>query len=309
MLCQSSEELKALVEEARKCTHYGKVADYIPALGKANRDDLSVAIHFPDGSCISAGNIEKKISLQSISKVISLALVLMDHGSDYVFERVGMEPTGDPFNSIAKLETMAVAKPLNPMINAGALVVTHMIKGDSIDERFGRLLAFVQQLTNDTEVSYCEDVASSEFKTADLNRALSFFIKQHGIINEDVEQLMNLYTKQCAIEMNALDLARMGVVFAMDGKDPTSGQQLMPKEVARICKTFMVTCGMYNASGEFAIKIGIPAKSGVSGGIMGAVPERFGIGIFGPALDDKGNSIAGIKLLELLSKNYELSMF
>jgi glutaminase len=309
VLCQSSEELKALVEEARKCTHNGKVADYIPALGKANRDDLSVAIHFPDGSCISAGNIEKKISLQSISKVISLALVLMDHGSDYVFERVGMEPTGDPFNSIAKLETMAVAKPLNPMINAGALVVTHMIKGDSIDERFGRLLAFVQQLTNDTEVSYCEDVASSEFKTADLNRALSFFIKQHGIINEDVEQLMNLYTKQCAIEMNALDLARMGVVFAMDGKDPTSGEQLMPKEVARICKTFMVTCGMYNASGEFAIKIGIPAKSGVSGGIMGAVPERFGIGIFGPALDDKGNSIAGIKLLELLSKNYELSMF
>lgn len=309
MLCQSSEELKALVEEARKCTIYGKVADYIPALGKANRDDLSIAIHYPDGSCISAGNIEKKMSLQSISKVVTLALVLMDHGSEYVFERVGMEPTGDPFNSIAKLETMAVAKPLNPMINAGALVVTHMIKGRSIDERLGRLLNFVQELTNDSDVSYCQEVASSEFETADLNRALSYFIKQHGIINEDVEQLLDLYTKQCAIEMNCLDLARIGVVFAMDGKDPISGKQLMPKEVARICKTFMVTCGMYNASGEFAIKIGIPAKSGVSGGIMGAVPERFGIGIFGPALDDKGNSIAGIKLLELLSKNYKLSMF
>lgn len=309
MLCQSSEELQALVEEAKKCTIYGKVADYIPALGKANRDDLSIAIHYPDGSCISAGNIEKKISLQSISKVISLALVLMDHGPDYVFERVGMEPTGDPFNSIAKLETMAVAKPLNPMINAGALVVTHMIKGDSIEERFGRLLTFVQQLTDDPDVSYCQEVASSELETADLNRALSFFIKQHGIINEDVEQLLDLYTKQCAIEMNCLDLARIGVVFAMDGKDPVTGKQLMPEEVARICKTFMVTCGMYNASGEFAIKIGIPAKSGVSGGIMGAVPERFGIGIFGPALDDKGNSIAGIKLLELLSKNYKLSMF
>lgn len=309
MLCQSSEELKALVEEARKCTIYGKVADYIPALGKANRDDLSIAIHYPDGSCISAGNIEKKMSLQSISKVVTLALVLMDHGSEYVFERVGMEPTGDPFNSIAKLETMAVAKPLNPMINAGALVVTHMIKGRSIDERWGRLLNFVQQLTNDSDVSYCQEVASSEFETADLNRALSYFIKQHGIINEDVDQLLDLYTKQCAIEMNCLDLARIGVVFAMDGKDPISGKQLMPKEVARICKTFMVTCGMYNASGEFAIKIGIPAKSGVSGGIMGAVPERFGIGIFGPALDDKGNSIAGIKLLELLSKNYKLSMF
>lgn len=309
MLCQSSEDLQALVEEAKKCTIYGRVADYIPALGKANQDDLSIAIHYPDGSCISAGNIEKKISLQSISKVISLALVLMDHGPDYVFERVGMEPTGDPFNSIAKLETMAVAKPLNPMINAGALVVTHMIKGNSIDERFGRLLTFVQQLTDDHDVSYCQEVASSELETADLNRALSFFIKQHGIINEDVEQLLDLYTKQCAIEMNCLDLARIGVVFAMDGKDPVTGKQLMPEEVARICKTFMVTCGMYNASGEFAIKIGIPAKSGVSGGIMGAVPERFGIGIFGPALDVKGNSIAGIKLLELLSKNYKLSMF
>ncbi len=309
MLCQSSEELQALVEEAKKCTIYGKVADYIPALGKANRDDLSIAIHYPDGSCISAGNIEKKISLQSISKVISLALVLMDHGPGYVFERVGMEPTGDPFNSIAKLETMAVAKPLNPMINAGALVVTHMIKGDSIDERFGRLLTFIQQLTEDPDVNYCQEVASSELETADLNRALSFFIKQHGIINEDVEQLLDLYTKQCAIEMNCLELARIGVVFAMDGKDPVTGKQLIPEEVARICKTFMVTCGMYNASGEFAIKIGIPAKSGVSGGIMGAVPERFGIGIFGPALDDKGNSIAGIKLLELLSKNYKLSMF
>lgn len=309
MLCQSSEELETLVEEARKCAAFGKVADYIPALGKANRDALSIAIHYPDGSCISAGNIEKKFSLQSISKVISLALVLMDHGPNYVFERVGMEPTGDPFNSIAKLETMAVAKPLNPMINAGALVVTHMIKGNSVNERFDRLLTLIQQLTDDPEVGYCEEIASSEFKTADLNRALSYFIKQHGIINEDVEQLLDLYTKQCAIEMNSLDLARMGVVFAMDGKDPKSGKQLMPQEIARICKTFMVTCGMYNASGEFAIKIGIPAKSGVSGGIMGAVPERFGIGIFGPALDDKGNSIAGIKLLELLSKNYKLSMF
>jgi glutaminase len=309
MPCQSSNELKALVTEAKTCTKNGKVADYIPALGKANPNDLSIAIHYPDGRCISAGDIEKKITLQSISKVISLALVLMDRGPDYVFKRVGMEPTGDPFNSIAKLETMTPAKPLNPMINAGALVVTHMIKGNSVEERLQRLLSFIQEMANDSTVSYCEEVARSEFETAHLNRALCYFLKQHKIIDEDIEQLMELYTKQCAIEMNCLDLARIGVVFAMDGVDPLSGKQIMPIDVARICKTFMVTCGMYNASGEFAIKIGIPAKSGVSGGIMGAVPERFGIGIFGPALDEKGNSIAGIKLLELLSKNYSLSMF
>ncbi|MBO1514413.1 glutaminase A [Metabacillus bambusae] len=309
MPCRSSDELNTLVTTAKKCTKSGKVADYIPALGKANQDDLSIAIHYPDGRCISAGCIEKRFTLQSISKVICLALVLIDRGSNYVFEHVGMEPTGDPFNSIAKLETMSPSKPLNPMINAGALVVTHLIKGNSVEERFQRLLSFIHKLTNDSTINYCEEVARSEFETAHLNRALCYFLKQHNIIEEDVEHLMELYTKQCAIQMNVLDLARIGLVFALDGVDPLCGKQIMPPDVARICKTFMVTCGMYNASGEFAIKIGIPSKSGVSGGIMGAVPGKFGIGIFGPSLDEKGNSIAGIKLLELLSKNYKLSMF
>jgi glutaminase len=309
MPCRTSDELNALVDEARRFTGEGKVADYIPALGRANPDDLSIAIHYPDGRCISAGDIDKKFTLQSISKVISLALVLIESGPDYVFDRVGMEPTGDPFNSIVKLETMGVAKPLNPMINAGALVVTQMIKGNSVEERFQKLITFIRALAGDQSIGYCKEVAQSEYKTADLNRALCYFLKQHGIIEEEVEGLIDLYTRQCAIEMNCLDLARIGEVFAMDGVDPLSGKQIMPKDVARICKTFMVTCGMYNASGEFAIKIGIPAKSGVSGGIMGSVPGKFGIGIFGPALDEKGNSIAGIKLLEILSKRYNLSMF
>jgi glutaminase len=309
MACQSSDELKVLVEEARICAKNGKVADYIPALGKANPDDLSIAIYYPDGRCVSAGDVEKKFTLQSVSKVISLALVLMGRGADYVFEHVGMEPTGEPFNSIGKLETTAPSKPLNPMINSGALVVTHMIKGDTVEERLQRLLSFIQEMTGHTKIGYNEEIARSEFKTAHLNRALCYFLKQHNILDEDVEQLMDLYTKQCAIEMNCLDLARIGMVFAMDGRDPLSGKQIMPVDVARICKTFMVTCGMYNESGEFAIKIGIPAKSGVSGGIMGAVPGRFGIGIFGPALGEKGNSVAGMRLLELLSKNYQLSMF
>ncbi|OCA87703.1 glutaminase A [Bacillus sp. FJAT-27225] len=309
MLCESNEELDVLVEEARPFTKNGKVADYIPELGKANPDDLSIAIHYPDGNCVAAGEVRRKITLQSISKVLSLALVLMDRGQDYVFERVGMEPTGDPFNSIAKLETMGIARPLNPMINAGALAVTHMIKGSSVDERLQRLLEFVKEMAENREVSVNEKVARSEFETAHLNRALCYFLKQHGVVTEDVEPLMDLYTKQCAIEMDCRDLADIGLVFAMDGVNPATGKRIMPADVARICKTFMVTCGMYNASGEFAIKIGIPAKSGVSGGIMGAVPGKVGIGIFGPALDEKGNSIGGIKLLELLSEKYSLSMF
>lgn len=309
MQCRSNEELNSFVTKAKAFTKYGMVANYIPALGKANPNDLSIVIQFPNGEYISAGDTQKRFTLQSISKVISLALVLMDRGTNYIFERVGMEPTGDPFNSIAKLETMAPSKPLNPMINAGALVVTHMLIGQSVEERFQRLLSFTQDLANDPSISYCEEVACSEFETAHLNRSLSYFLKQHKIINEDVEELLDLYTKQCAIEMNSFNLARIGMIFALDGIDPQNGKQLMPTDVARICKTFMVTCGMYNASGEFAIKIGIPAKSGVSGGIMGAVPGKFGIGVFGPSLDEKGNSIAGVKLLEDLSRTYNLSMF
>ncbi|GLH62189.1 glutaminase A [Parageobacillus sp. G301] len=302
-------ELEQFVEQAKQYARYGKVADYIPALGKADPNDLSIAIYLPDGNVIDAGDTTHKVTLQSISKIIALALVLMDRGEQEVFRKVGMEPTGDPFNSIAKLEEIQPAKPLNPMINAGALAVTHMIAGASVEERFERLLQFVRKLAGNPTITYSQEVAQSEFETAFLNRSLCYFLKQHGIINEDVEELMDLYTKQCAIEMTCIDLARIGLVFAMDGCDPFTDEQIMPLDVARICKTFMVTCGMYNASGEFAIKIGIPAKSGVSGGILAAVPGRFGIGIFGPALDEKGNSITGMKLLELLSKTYSLSIF
>jgi glutaminase len=308
MVCKDNEQLEEFVDIAKRYTHLGKVADYIPALGKANRDDLSIAIYDKE-KCISAGDIESKFTLQSISKVIALALALMDRGEEYVFERVGMEPTGDPFNSIAKLETSIPSKPLNPMINAGALAVTNMIIGETPEEKLGRLLALVHDMTNNTDISYSEEVALSEYETSHLNRSLGYFMKQHGIITNDIEMLMDVYTKQCAIEVNCLDLARIGAVFAWDGVDPQTERRIIPYHISKICKTFMVTCGMYNASGEFAIKIGIPAKSGVSGGVLSAVPQRMGIGMYGPALDAKGNSIAGIQLLEMLSKRFQLSMF
>ncbi|MCA1029923.1 glutaminase A [Bacillus timonensis] len=309
MACKSSGELNELLQSARRYTEKGKVADYIPALGKANRNELSIAIHYQNEECVSAGDIETKFTLQSVSKIISLAVALLDHGEEYVFSKVGMEPTGDPFNSIAKLESSVPSKPLNPMINAGALAVTNMIKGSHQSDKLVRLLQFVHDLTSNPYITYSVEVAESEFQTSNLNRSLCYFMKQHGIISGDVEELMQVYTKQCAIEMNCLDLARIGAVFAFNGMDPASKRQIIPPHIARICKTFMVTCGMYNASGEFAIKIGIPAKSGVSGAILCTVPGKYGIGIYGPALDSKGNSIAGIKLLELLSKRYNLSMF
>lgn len=309
MPCQSNEELNNLVLEAKKYTKYGEVADYIPALKRANRDDLSVAIYHHDGNCYSAGDIQQKITLQSISKVLTLALTLIESGEECVFNKVGYEPTGDPFNSMIKLETSRLAKPLNPMINAGALAVTHLIKGNSVEERLERILTFIRELAGHETITYSEEVAKSEFDTAYLNRSLCYYMMQDGIIDEDVEELLELYTKQCAIEMDCLDLSRIGLIFALDGLDPIRKKQLIPTDVARLCKTFMVTCGMYNASGEFAVRVGIPAKSGVSGGIMGSVRNRYGIGIFGPALDERGNSIGGIKLLEMMSKQYDLSIF
>lgn len=301
--------LNEMVLEAKNHTKYGRVANYIPALGEANPDTLSVAIYRGNGECDSAGCIHEKFTLQSISKVLTLALALMDRGEEYVFSKVGMEPTGDPFNSIAKLESNLPSKPLNPMINAGALAVTNMILGDSADEKLGRILSLIHEMTSNTEISYSERVAKSEFDTAFLNRSLGYFMKQHGVIQGDVDELLDLYTKQCAIELDCHELAKLGYVIANEGRNPITNRQVIPLHITRILKTFMVTCGMYNSSGEFAMRVGIPSKSGVSGGIMCAVPYGIGIGIYGPALDDRGNSFAGMKLLESLSNRYDLSVF
>lgn len=303
------EEIQEIIAEAKTSTSLGKVADYIPALARANKELLSAAVYLPDGRHFEAGDISERFTLQSISKVITLALALMDLGEEFVFSRVGMEPTGDPFNSIIKLERVSAGKPLNPMINAGALAVTSMIIGEDTKTSLNRLLDFVRLLAGNSKITYSEEVAQSEFETGQLNRSLCYYMKGYNIITSDVEELMDLYTKQCAIEVNCVELAKIGLVFSLDGWDPVTKKQVIPKKIAQICNTFMVTCGMYDASGAFAIKVGIPAKSGVSGGVMGAVPRRFGIGVYGPALDSKGNSVAGIKLLEILAHKYNLSIF
>lgn len=245
-------------------------------MAKADKHDLSVAIYYSNNICLSAGDVEKTFTLQSISKVLSLALVLMEYGKDKVFSYVGQEPTGDPFNSIIKLETVNPSKPLNPMINAGALVVTSLIRGETVKERLDYLLSFIRRLTNNQEITYCREVAESEYSTSMINRAMCYYMKQYSIFEDDVEAVMDLYTKQCAIEMNSLDLAKIGSVFALNGRQPETGEQIIPKDVARICKTFMVTCGMYNASGEFAIKVGIPAKAAYPEGLWAFHPTISG---------------------------------
>jgi len=305
----SEEQLQEWLKQTEPLTSLGRVPDYIPALAKQDPENTAMGIFHLDGDCVGAGNLETTFTLQSISKVLALALALMDQGEDYVFSRVGMEPSGDPFNSIAKLEEEDPSKPLNPMINAGALAITNMIHGITPDEKVGRLLSLIHEMTNDNTIRYDEEVASSEFETSYLNRSLSFFMKQHHVIDGSVEELLDTYTKQCAIEVNIKQLARIGAVFANLGKDMETGRQIIPKHLARICKTFMVTCGMYDASGSFAIRVGIPAKSGVSGAIVGALNGFGGIAVFGPALDEKGNSVVGMQLLETLSSRMDLSIF
>ncbi|GEN55266.1 glutaminase A [Halobacillus faecis] len=300
--------LEEWLDNVRPYAYDGQVANYIPALSRSNPEDLAVAIHYLDGDAVEAGETEVRFTLQSISKVISLALALMDNGESYVFDRVGMEPTGDPFHSIYRLEQVP-SKPLNPMINAGALAVTNMIHGDTPDEKVGRLLSFIHDLTDDHSIGYNEEVATSEFESAFLNRSLLFYMKQHQIVTGSVEETLDAYTKQCAIEVNVCQLARIGALLANGGKDIHSGRRIIPKHLARICKTFMVTCGMYDASGSFAIKVGIPAKSGVSGSVLASLNEFGGIAVYGPSLDEKGNSVVGLRLLEILSNRYDLSIF
>lgn len=287
----------------------GKPAKYIPELSKMDPKHLGVAIVTMEGEVFCSGDSKVPFTMQSTSKVAALMLAIMDRGEQFVFGKVGMEPTGDPFNSIIKLETMKTAKPLNPMINAGAIAVDSLILGDSVEDKLERLIGFVRKLCHNDKIGFNQDVYKSENATGYRNRALANFMKDADIIEGEVENVLELYFKQCAIEVNAMDLAMMGAVLAGDGKSPVTGELLIPKGVTRLVKTFMVTCGMYDASGEFAVRVGLPSKSGVGGGIVSAVPGKMGIGVFGPALDSKGNSAGGIKVLEYISSKLDLSIF
>jgi glutaminase len=301
--------LENLILENRHWTSNGNVANYIPELGKADGSQLGICIRTLEGDKFCAGDYQVPFTIQSVSKPLVLLLALMDQGEQKVFEKVGMEPTGDPFNSMIRLETFDNHKPYNPMINAGAIAVAGMIKGQDVEERLQRIVNLLKKLAGGAYVGFNEDVYYSEKRTGNRNRAMAYFMKEFGIIENDVEETLDLYFRQCSIEMTCEGIANAALILANGGIDPETGSVIVPKRFARVSKTFMMTCGMYDASGEFAMNVGVPAKSGVGGGILCAVPKRLGVGVFGPALDQKGNSIAGIKILESLSKKYDLSLF
>jgi glutaminase len=297
------------VESSRQQCSYGKVASYIPELSKSPIGALGIHIIDAHGHSITAGDAEISFTMQSISKVFTLILALMDNGEEAVFDKVGMEPTGDNFNSMLKLELVQPGIPFNPLINAGAIAISSLIGGDSSTEKSSRVLEFLRLLSNNDTLNYDLDVYRSESDTANLNRSMAYFLKDNGVLQGSVEDVLDVYFRHCSISVTCADLAQMALVLAHNGKNPLTGEQLIPRRYIQIAKTFMITCGMYNASGEFAIQVGLPAKSGVSGGILTLVPGRYGIGLVGPSLNRKGNSIAGVALLESLSHEFDWSLF
>lgn len=297
-----------IIRESKIHIRNGNVATYIPELSKMDKNILGISITDFQGNMYNAGNTDVKFTLQSISKPIVLLLALMENGEE-IFDKVGMEPTGDPFNSMLRLETFDTGKPLNPMINAGAITVASTIKGANLMEKINKVLYLIRLLSNNDTIKINDKVFQSELRTGHRNRAIAYFLKDNGIIEGNVDDALALYFKQCSIEVTTKDLANIAMVLANDGVDFKNNRRLIPSNYANLVKSLMLTCGMYDHSGEFASTVGFPAKSGVSGGILGVAPRKLGIGVIGPALDVKGNSIAGIKMLEKLSDVLDLNIF
>lgn len=297
--------LDRAVALARPAAEQGAPASYIPELAKTDPRQLGACIFTLDGGRFSSGDTQVRFSIQSISKVISLAVALERCGYETVFNQVGMEPSGDPFNSLVRLES-SESHPSNPMINSGAIAVdSYLAPVISFEE----MLAFTRALCLDREISLDERVYRSEMSNISRNRAIAYLLENKGVIQSDVEQTLDFYVKMCSLSVTAESLAGLGLVLASGGVDPNTGARLLKAETARVVKTIMLTCGMYNDSGQFAVRVGIPSKSGVGGGILSVVDRRMGIGIFGPALNQKGNSVAGEKLLEYLSAQLDLHIF
>ena len=303
------EMLEQLLEECRPYTQQGNVATYIPELAKGDRNDLGVYVLRSDGRHFQAGDYKKRFTIQSVVKPILLLLALMDNGEEYVRARVGVEATGKPFDAINVTDQTLLSDHLNPMVNMGAIAMCSLIKGKDYEERFQRLLELTRTLAGDPGIQLDENVYLSEKRTGNKNRALAFLLKTYGLLQDDVEEVLDCYFKACSISVNAKDLAHIGYVLANRGKLPQSDERIFPSRYANYVNAILMTCGMYDGSGDFAVNVGVPAKSGVGGGIMAVVPTRMGIGIFSPGLDSKGNSLAGIQVLERMSKRMYLSIF
>jgi glutaminase len=306
----ASSELERAVrvagEEAALWVGRGRVADYIPALARVDPRRFGLAVATLSGEVVTYGDAEALFSIQSVSKVFLLALALRRYGEE-VFRHVGREPSGDPFNSIVQLERER-GVPRNPFINAGAIVVSDLVAGArDVEAVVDEILGFVRRVAGDAEIGVDPEVAASEARTGSRNRSLAWFLRDFGTIRR-VEETLQVYFHQCAVAMSCVQLARAGVVLASGGQLPSGAKVVSPK-VARQMNALMMTCGHYDASGDFAFRVGLPGKSGVGGGILAVAPGQAGIAVWSPGLSRQGNSLAGAKALEVLARETGWSSF
>ncbi|HKL08849.1 MAG TPA: glutaminase [Bacteroidales bacterium] len=300
------EIIEEIYHEIKPLTKQGKVADYIPALARVNRDKLGISVSMITGETYCVGDVEEKFSIQSIAKVFSLTLAMAKQ-NEKIWKRIGREPSGNAFNSLVQLE-YEHGIPRNPFVNAGALVVTDILISN-LDNAYTDFLDFVHNLCVSADIDYNEEVAQSEKETGFTNAAMVNFLRSHHNIENDVNQVLDVYFHHCSIDMNLKELSRSFLYLTNHGVIPCSNQRILNQSQAKRINALMLTCGTYDEAGDFAYLTGIPAKSGVGGGIAAIIPNKLSVAVWGPALNEKGNSLAGVKALELFTTKTGMSIF
>ena len=293
-------------DEVRELWGQGRVADYIPALEKVDPRQFGMAVATLDRQEYSTGDAQVCFSIQSISKVFTLAMVTRHVGDD-IWDAVGREPSGNPFNSLVQLE-YEQGKPRNPFINAGALVVTDRLISLYPHPK-DAMLEFVRSLCGNDDIYYDKEIARSERLNADRNMSLAYLMKSFGNIRSDVDTLLDVYCHQCAISMSCVDLARAFLFLSNRGVNPFNGRQVLTVSQAKRLGALMLTCGFYDESGDFAFRAGLPGKSGVGGGIAAYIPGNLAVTVWSPELNRHGNSLAGMAALEHFTTDIGNSIF
>lgn len=298
--------LDEIADEVRELPPRGDVARYIPELARVEPDQFGLALHCIDGREFGAADCETRFSAQSMVKVLTLALAC-SRAPEAVWQRVGVEPSGDPFNSLVQLETED-GRPRNPLINAGALVVCDMLL-TLLEDASAELLAFVRELANEPSLDFDRAVARSEYETGARNRAVTHFMKSFGHIDNDVEAVLDFYVHACSLSMSCVEAARIYGFLAAHGYCHHAGRRVLSVTQVRRLNALMLTCGFYDEAGDFAFHVGLPGKSGVGGGIVAVCPGRFSIAAWSPRLGDKGNSIGATEALRRFAQRSNASVF
>ena len=280
---------------------------YPPSEAGPEQDRFAVCLATVDGELFRAGEHDAAFPLQSISKVFAYALALADRRPDEVLARVGVEPSGDAFNSLVFDERHR--RPHNPMVNAGALATTDLVSGTTAERKFERLLGLMRVFAGDAPLEADETTFRREVRTADRNRATAYLMRAEGMLVGDVEELLALYLRQCSVQVTCAQLAVMGATLANGCVCPFTGERALPRARVRDLLSVMYTCGMYDAAGAWAYDVGVPAKSGVGGGILAVVPGKFGIGVWSPGLDVYGNSVRGVRVCKEISARLGVHVF